>query len=166
VISIVLAASGAKSSPPPPPRDAAPAAPPIDAADPVAVILADADRLVGSNQRDTALDLLSHARREYPQVASLPYLAGRICFSKLYWNDGIKAFRDAIRLDPSLRSDPELIKTVLRGFITTPDVDRPIEEFLREDIGAIASPYLEETAREHPNAMIRARAQNELKRMR
>jgi hypothetical protein len=55
---------------------------------------------------------------------------------------------------------------VLRGFITTPYVERELETFLREDIGAPAVPYLEETAKEHPNPTIRARASAELERLR
>jgi len=81
-----------------------------------------------------------------------------------WFTDGVKAFRDAIRLDPAYRSDPELVKTAIRGFITTPDTDPRIEELLR-DLGDAAKPALEETAKSHPNATIRARAAAELRRL-
>ena len=74
------------------------------------------------------------------------------------------SFRDAIRLEPSYRSDPELIKTVLRGFNTTPSYNDDLAGFLRDDIGSAAQPLLEETARDHPNPVIRSRAAAELRR--
>jgi hypothetical protein len=63
-----------------------------------------------------------------------------------------------------LKSDPELIKTVLKAFITTPRYESQLANFLRESIGDDAKPYLEETAQTHPNASIRARAESELRR--
>jgi serine/threonine-protein kinase len=135
-------------------------------ADPAAAIVQDINELIVAGDKEEALDHALHARRQLPDNAQLAFLAGRIYFSKLYWTDGIRQFRDAIRLSPAYRVDPELIKTVLRGFITTPDVDDRIEEFLRVDIGPDARPYLEETARDHPNPMIRSRAAGELRRFR
>ncbi len=134
--------------------------------DPVPGIVAEANDLLANGDRERALSLLVKARRDFPQNAQLAFQAGRVYFAKLYWTDGLASFRDAIRLDPSYRSDPELIKTALRGFITTPGVERDLETFLREDIGEPAVPYLEETARDHPNPTIRARAANELRRFR
>jgi eukaryotic-like serine/threonine-protein kinase len=165
VVAIVLASRHTGSPPAPVSRDASVAAIVADAADPVAAALDSAQHLLTSDERDAALDVLARARREHPEAASLPLLAGRIYFAKLYWTDGLRELRDAIRLDPTLRSDPELIKTVLKGFITTPYIERALEAFLREDIGAPAVPYLEETAREHPSATVRARAAAELRRM-
>jgi len=53
-------------------------------------------------------------------------------------------------------------KGVLRGYTARGGVDRGIARFLREDIGAAARPYLEETARSHPNPIVRKRATAEL----
>ena len=94
------------------------------------------------------------------------FLAGKLYFDKYYWTDGMKMLRDAIRLEPSLRTERELIRTVLRGFIVTPRADAALAAFLREDIGDEAKPYLEETASDHPNPAIRARAASELRRYR
>ena len=132
------------------------------ASDPVRDIVARAGELAA--QGDRGLDQLRKARRQYPDSAVLAYTVGRICFSKFYWTEGLKHFRDAIRLDPSYRADPELIKTVLRGFITTPSYNDDLASFLRDDIGSAAQPFLEETARDHPSAMIRNRAATELRR--
>jgi serine/threonine-protein kinase len=168
LIAILAGGGGSSKSTSTPARDAAsghPAPDPAPSADLLPGILADANDRVASGDREGALSSLLRARRDYPESAAVPLLLGRIYFSKLYWTDGIKNFRDAIHLDPSLRSDPELIKAALRGFITTPSVERELETFLREDIGAAAVPYLEETARDHPNPTIRSRAAAELKRL-
>ena len=144
-------ASGSASAPESPP-------------DPSREIVVRANDLLVQGDREAALDLLNRSRRQYPASAALAYAAGRIYFSKFFWTDGLKSFRDAIRNDPTYRTDPELIKTVLRGFITTPGYNDELATFLREDIGSAAQPLLEETARDHPNPAIRTRAANELLR--
>jgi serine/threonine-protein kinase len=135
------------------------------AGDPVPDLLARAHDLEQQGDPEAALSILTKARREHPDSAPLAAEVGQLYFNKLWWTDGIKNFRDAIRLDPSLRSDPDIIKTVLKGFITTPDVDDRLEGFLREDLGDAARPYLEETAKTHPNKQTRARAAAELRRI-
>jgi serine/threonine-protein kinase len=134
--------------------------------DQVPAVLARASDLEQGGDPEAALSVLMKARKQYPDSAQLAVAAGKLYFGKLWFSDGVKQFRDALRLDPSLRQDPDIIKSALRGFITTPDVDDRIEAFLREDIGAAARPYLEETAKTHPNKQIRARAQAELRRFR
>ena len=167
IILIAILAGGHSSSSAPAAKDASVTkpVPPPPQGDPVAPIVTEANDLLANNDRERALQVVLRGQRDFPDNAQLAYVAGRIYFAKLYWNDGIKNFREAIRLDPSYRNDPELIKTVLRGFITTPDVERQLESFLREDIGEPAIPYLEETAKEHPNPAIRARAARELERL-
>jgi tetratricopeptide (TPR) repeat protein len=127
-------------------------------------IVARANELAAQGDKDGALDLLLRAHRQAPDSAGLSYAAGRIYFSKYHWSDGLRSFREAIRLDPSYRSDPELIKTVLRGFVLTPSYNDDLAAFLHDDIGDAVRPMLEETARSHPNASIRTRATNELRR--
>jgi hypothetical protein len=163
IVVIAVVASGHKSQP------AAPAVAQGSATgsaggDPVDVVLAHASELAQGGDSEAALQTLVRARKQYPDSAALAVATGKLYFNKLWWTDGIKSFRDAVRIDPSLKSDADLIKTVLRGFNTTPDVDDRIESFLREDIGAPARPYLEETAKSHPNKQIRARAAAELRR--
>jgi len=129
-------------------------------------VLARAQDLVAGGEREAAIDLLQKSRAAYPDNADIPYLAGKLYFGKLWWTDGLKHFRDAVRIDPRYRTDPELIKTVLKGFITTPSYNDELAAFLRNDIGPAALGYLEETARDHPNATIRARAKSEAARYR
>ena len=164
VVVIAVVASGHKGK-----SAAAPVVAPGSAVgsagpDPIDAALAHATELAQSGDSEAALQSLLRARKEHPESAALAVAAGKLYFNKLWWTDGIKSFRDAVRIDPSLKSDADLIKTVLRGFNTTPDVDDRIESFLREDIGEPARPYLEETAKSHPNKQIRARAAAELRR--
>ena len=70
----------------------------------------------------------------------------------------------AIALAPAYRTDDELIKLVLKGFITTKSYDWRLAKFLREDVGKAAKPYLEDTAKNHPSVKLRSRAASELKR--
>jgi serine/threonine-protein kinase len=133
-------------------------------ADPARDLAARANELAEKGERDAALELLHRGRRQYPDNALLAYAAGRICFSKYYWTEGLRDFRDAIRIEPAYRSDAELIKTVLRGFNTTPSYNDDLASFLRDEIGSAVQPLLEETARDHPNSIIRSRAAAELRR--
>ena len=141
----------------------APAAPPAEA-DPVAPLLARAAELARAGRRETAIDLLVKARKTYPTDARLPYRAGLLYLDRMWWADGLKQLRAAIAIDPVYRTDPELIKTVLRGFNTTARYDATLASFLRNDIGEAAKPYLEDTANAHPNVLVRKRAQAELRR--
>ncbi|HTJ45061.1 MAG TPA: protein kinase [Kofleriaceae bacterium] len=129
-------------------------------------VLARARAMVESGDSDGALRLLDSARRTFPDRAALSYEVGRLYFARLWWRDGMAAFRAAIRVDPGYRTDPDLIKTVLRGFITTPDTDEGLARFLRNDIGEAAIPYLQETAESNPSAKVRARAAALLERYR
>ncbi|CAN5908941.1 hypothetical protein BH11MYX3_BH11MYX3_35760 [soil metagenome] len=136
------------------------------AADGANKVLARAADLVANGEREAAIDALGKARAVYPDNAEIPYMAGKLYFGKLWWTDGLKNFRDAVRLDPRYKTDPELIKMVLKGFITTPSYNDELAGFLHNEIGAPAVEYLEETSRDHPNAAIRSRAKSELSRYR
>jgi hypothetical protein len=52
----------------------------------------------------------------------------------------------------------------LKGFSTTQRLNEDLANFLHDEIGAAAKPFLEETSRDHPSPMIRARAAAELRR--
>jgi serine/threonine protein kinase len=164
-IAIAVTSLGGSATPAPPDAAITVVAPPVTgAADPIRGTLDRVDDLVKQDNRDAAIDVLYRARRQFPANAQLAYTAGRLYFAKLFWSDGLKSFRDAIRADPGLRTDPELIKTVLRGFLVTPSVNDEIASFLRDDIGPAARPFLEEAAHDHPNPDIRRRAAAELRR--
>jgi tetratricopeptide (TPR) repeat protein len=168
IYAIVVATGESNATSPQGRRDAAlavalPAAPDDAPADPTAAVRAEADELVTAGKLEAALDVLAKARRRYPDRAVLPYEAGKLYFAKLWWVDGIKSFRDAIKLDPSYRTDPDLIKLAIRGFVTTPQYDERLGAFVSE-LGDAAREALDETARTHPNPQVRARAAEQLQR--
>ena len=165
VIAVIAAKSGSHAvavAVVPTPTVVHPAAAVID---PVAPSLSRASDLYANGDLEPALDVVTKARRAHPESAQLAYLAGKIYYAKLYWADGVKSFREAMRLDAAYRSDPELVKIAIRGFLTTPDTNAQLEEFLRVDLGSAAKTGLEETAKSHPNAALRSRAKTELAKL-
>ena len=138
--------------------------PPPPITDGAGGVLEAADELVARGKREQALQLIVASRGPYPSDARLAVAAGKLLFHKMWWVDGLKQFRDAVRLDPTYKTDADLIKVVLRGFNTTPNYHPEIARFLREDIGPVAKEYLEETAKTHPSPGTRSRAAAELKR--
>jgi len=130
--------------------------------DPLPEMVARAKALIASEDYEAAADLLKPARKSHPESAELAFLAGKAHFGQLWWADGVDSFRDAIKLDASYKENPELLKTVLKGFLTTPDLDDRIVGFMRHDVGPPMRPYLQETADKHPKKNLRARARAEL----
>jgi hypothetical protein len=133
--------------------------------DPTAAIAREAEQQIQQGRSDAAIQALVPARKQYPDSAPLAYQLGRAYFVKLEWRDGLAAYRDAIRLDAQYKDDAAMIRDVIRAFVTTPDF-APLATFLHDDVGKAAAPFLDETARNHPSAKIRARATAELARYR
>jgi serine/threonine protein kinase len=129
--------------------------------DPVPKVIERANALIASEEYEEAVAVLKRGRKANPDNAELAFLSGKANFGRLWWSDGIDDFRDAIRIDDGYKENAELLKTVLKGFITTPDIDDRIVDFMRE-IGPPMRPLLEETAEKHPKKAIRARARAEL----
>jgi len=90
---------------------------------------------------------------------------GKKYFAKLWWTDGIASFRSAIKLDPSLRTDPDLIETAVKGFLTTPEYDGRLASFVLE-LGSGAAPVLDEVGATRKDPQLRARAAALAKRLR
>ncbi|HEX8111812.1 MAG TPA: hypothetical protein VF516_28970, partial [Kofleriaceae bacterium] len=124
---------------------------------PADAIVAKTKQLAADGKVSAALDQLRHARQIYPESAQLPLLAGKLAMSQLYFSEGIMSFRAAIKLDPAVRTDPELVHAAIRAFTITPSVDAELARFVTE-LGAAAWPELDEIAKSHPNPAIRARA--------
>jgi hypothetical protein len=131
--------------------DAPPPPSPADA------IVAKAKQLAADGKVAAALDQLRHARQIYPESAQLPLLAGKLAMSQLYFSEGIMSFRAAIKLDPAVRTDPELVHAAIHAFTITPAVEAELARFVTE-LGAAAWPELDEIAKTHPNPAIRERA--------
>jgi hypothetical protein len=173
VVAAVVATRGGDEAPP----TSVPAAPaPVVTQSPTppaavkpdagAELVSRATELGSAGQRDRAIDLLVKARKTYPDDARLPYTLAKLYLEKMWWADGLKQARAALALDPKLRTDPELIKLAVRGFNTTKRYDGTLARFLRDDIGDAAKPYIQDTAEHHPNPIVRARANSELRRYR
>ncbi len=141
----------------PPPPDVLPP-------DPATDLAAQAASLAADGKEETAIDMLVKARKVYPEHVGLAVTLGKLYFGKLWWNDGLTNLRDAIKLEPSLKDDPELQKLAVRAFNTTPRYDHRLASFVLE-LGPGVAPLLEETAREHRNPNTRARAQSLLRRL-
>jgi eukaryotic-like serine/threonine-protein kinase len=120
--------------------------------------------LLAQGRKQLALRTLMVLRRKHADSAEVHYLLGRLCFDRLWWNDGLEAYNQAIQLDPRYAAYPPLIKSTLEGFIRSPEYHRGMADFLRNEIGDVARPYLEETARAHPKKKTRDRAARELER--
>jgi serine/threonine-protein kinase len=167
VVVIALVARGGKSNKTTAKPPVVPGVPalvaPVSEAD--AKAIERAKTLIASEDFGDAVDVLDDARKASPQNAELAFLAGKANFGRLYFSDGIESFRDAIKLDSSYRDNDDLLKTVLKGFLTTPDIDDRIDDFIRRDLGSAMKPYLKETADTHPKKALRARARSELDRL-
>ena len=141
--------------------DAAVVAPP----DPAGDLAAQARQLAATGKTQAAIDMLVKARKVYPTSSVLALTLAKLYFDKMWWADGLANLREAVKHDPTLKTDEELIKMVVRAFITTPSYDYRLANFLVE-LGDAARPFVEETANAHPNPSKRSRAQSLLRRMR
>ena len=140
------------------------AAPSPSLPDPAAPILSEADKLANAGKVDAAILLLNDARKVYPKRAELPLTAGKLYFGKLWWNDGLASFRDAIKIDPALRNDPALLDAAVKAFTTTPNYDGRLAQFVVE-LGPSITSRLDQIAKSHRNPEMRARAATVLKRI-
>jgi serine/threonine-protein kinase len=100
----------------------------------------------------------------HSDAARAAFDEGKAYFAKMWWADGIKSLQRAIGIDPSYRSDPELIAMVVKGFTTTPGYDDRLGSFLVY-IGGPAASAVEDQAQHHINPQIRARCAALLKRL-
>ena len=119
---------------------------------------------IAARRTEPALAMLLRARKKYPQNGEIPYLAGTLYFDKMWWNDGLAMFHEALKIDPHYGTDGDMIKVVVKGFATTPTYNAAIARFLRDEIGSPAEAYLDEVANTHANASVRKRAVDELKK--
>lgn len=165
VIAVVASRGGSTETPAEPPVakkvEPPPTKPTVDGANEA---ITRAQDLIANNHNEEALRILTSARTLYPTNATLATMAGKLYFAKLWFDDGLGAFRVAVKADPSLAQDPEMAKAVLRGFIASARYDRELANYLHDVVGPSAKPLLEDTAKTHPNAIVRKRAREELKR--
>jgi serine/threonine-protein kinase len=151
-------APGAVPAPPPvrPGTPAAAAPAPGSARPPASAQLEDARRLVASGNKDAALTVLTELRTTEPDNADVPYLQALVYLEMRRVSDGVAAAQLAVRKDPALRGDPDLVKALLRSLANDRGYDRS-QAFLRS-LGQPATPFIKEAARQDPNPKVRDRA--------
>ena len=120
-------------------------------------VLAGYATLARQGQRDRALRALATYRAQHPASAAAARLEGQINFAHLRWDDGLRAYGEALRLAPGLREDRALIADVI-GCLVSDSAHRKCGRFLATQIGAPALPQLEEAARSSRYANVQHRA--------
>ena len=127
------------------------------AASPADAIVERAKQLAADGKLPLAVDQLRHAREIYPESAQLPLLAGKLDMQRMYFMDAIASFRAALKIDPALRDDAELVQAALRAFTMTPDWNADIAQFV-VGLGPSAKTALDDLAKNHANPSVRERA--------
>ncbi|HSY38122.1 MAG TPA: serine/threonine-protein kinase [Polyangia bacterium] len=115
-----------------------------------------ARQLVAAGQSPKAIELLDQLRAEKPADADAPYLLATIYFDQRRWSEGLGAAQTAVRLNPELKTDGDLIRGAIRSLVSDRGYQRA-QTFLRS-LGAPAVPFIKEAARRDPDARIRQRA--------
>jgi serine/threonine-protein kinase len=113
-------------------------------------------QLIRAGDRERALRRLADLRRDNPDDAELAGLQARLFFEKLWWSEGVAAYRVALRSDPARAGDPALVASVIRA-LQSPRFHPTAAAFLRE-LGEPARPFVEQAARDHEIPSVRARA--------
>ena len=156
--SSVAASLGAASAPPSTgPRgtaNVAPSAPGAPAAEDPRI--EQARQLVATGQSPKAIELLDQLHVERPADADAPYLLATIYFDQRRWSEGLGAAQTAVRLNPALKTDGDLIRGAIRSLVSDRGYPRA-QAFLRS-LGAPALPFIKDASRRDPDARVRQRA--------
>jgi hypothetical protein len=112
--------------------------------------------MVARGEIDGAIALLNQLRTQQPDNADVPYLLAMVDFDNRRWPDGLAAAQIAARKNPSLKSDPDLIKGAIRSLVSDRGYDRS-QAFLRS-LGPAATPFLKEAAAHDGSPKVRERA--------
>jgi serine/threonine-protein kinase len=139
--AVARAAPGAPSAPPP-----------ADLQD----RLADARRVLASGNWEQARASVEGLRAQAPDDPDVAYLLATIDLEHHRYGEGMAAAHVAVRRNPSLKSDPDLIKDVIGALASDPVAERA-EQFLR-GAGPQATPFLKDAAHKDPNPRVRDRA--------
>jgi eukaryotic-like serine/threonine-protein kinase len=115
-----------------------------------------ARQLVAAGQSPKAIELLDQLHAEKPADADAPYLLATIYFDQRRWSEGLGAAQNAVRSNPELKTDGDLIRGVIRSLASDRGYDRS-QSFLKS-LGAPALPFIKEAARRDPNSRVRQRA--------
>ncbi len=118
--------------------------------------LAEARRLIARGDGDAALTILADLRTTEPDNPDVPYLQALVYLGSRRTSDGLAAAQLAVRKDAALRSDPDLVKALLRSLANDRGYERT-QAFLRS-LGPPAMPFIREAAKQDPSPKVRDRA--------
>ncbi len=138
--------SGAAAASPPAPGTPGPAGNRVE----------EARRLRHNGQWEQALAVLADARRESPQDADVDYLLADIYLEHHRPLEGLASAQSAIRKNPELKHDGDLVNAVIESLASDKTYDRS-QAFLH-GLGPAATPFLKEAAHRNPSTKVRERA--------
>jgi serine/threonine-protein kinase len=146
-----------------PPTAARPAQAPAAAAPPpsppspaTAQGLEEARQLIARHDTEGAMAVLGRLRAAEPENADVLYLQALVEFDARRWTEGVAAAQLAVKKDPALKSDADLINGVIRSLVSDHGYQRS-QQFLRA-AGEPAMPFIREAARKDPSPKVRERA--------
>jgi len=116
----------------------------------------EARRLRHNGEWEQALAVLTRARHEQPGDADIDYLLANIYFEHHRPLEGLSAAQGAVRKNPALKGDGDLVNAVIESLSSDNSYDRS-QAFLR-GLGGPATPFVKEAARHHASAKVRQRA--------
>jgi eukaryotic-like serine/threonine-protein kinase len=116
----------------------------------------EARQLVAAGQTPKAIEVLNRLRAEQPNDPDAPYLLATIHFDAHRWPEGLAAAQEAVRKNPALKSDGDLIRGAIRSLASDRGYPRS-QAFLR-GLGAPAQPFLKEASHRDPSPKVRERA--------
>ena len=83
--------------------------------------------MVGAARSIAAIALLNQVRAQEPDNADALYLLAMVNFDNRRWPDGLAAAQIAVRKNPALKSDPDLIKgAIARWSAIAATIDRRV----------------------------------------
>jgi serine/threonine protein kinase len=119
--------------------------------------IAAALRLSAQGRGREAVARLRELERKRPDDAAVAYALGR-AYHRLGWpKQTVAAYREAVRLDATLRDDADLIRDLV-SLLSSKTGWQLAARVLEDDIGAPAGPALAEIASHHRDATVRTRA--------
>jgi tetratricopeptide (TPR) repeat protein len=116
----------------------------------------EARRLRHNGEWEQALAVLNRARREEPADADVDYLLADIYLEHHRPLEGLAAAQSAVRKNPALKGDADLVNAVIQSLASDKTYDRS-QAFLR-GLGSAATPLVKEAAQHHDSAKVRQRA--------
>ena len=118
--------------------------------------LEQARQLMARHETAQALAVLDGLRAAEPDNAEVLYLQAILHFDNRRWTEGVAAGQLAVKKDPTLKSDADLIKGVIQSLVSDRGYER--SQALLRSMGERATPFIREAAHRDPSPKVRERA--------